>query len=74
MWNSSCGLTGYLVEPRDVEGFADKVEQVWRDPLLTAELRANAAARAGLYTWASAAAELRMIYSGLTQRALVACG
>jgi D-inositol-3-phosphate glycosyltransferase len=68
------GVTGYLVEPRDVEGFADKVEQVWRDPLLTAELRANAAARAGLYTWASAAAELRMIYSGLTQRALVACG
>jgi D-inositol-3-phosphate glycosyltransferase len=68
------GETGYLVEPRDIEGFADRVERVWRDPLLAVELRSNAAARAAQYTWASAAQELRMIYSGLTERTLVACG
>ena len=68
------GVTGYLVEPRDVEGFADRVERIWRDPKRAAELRANAAKRAGGYTWASAASELRMIYEGLTERSLVTCG
>lgn len=67
------GVTGYLVEPRDVEGFADRIESLWRDPARMLDMRANAAQRAGNYTWASAAESLREIYAGLSERALVAC-
>jgi D-inositol-3-phosphate glycosyltransferase len=67
-------VTGFLVEPRDVTGFADGVARLWSDPALMASVRAAAAKRAGDYTWASAAAALRVVYAGLEQRQLVECG
>jgi D-inositol-3-phosphate glycosyltransferase len=67
------GLTGFLVEPRDVLGFADGVERLWSQPALMASVQAAAAARAGGYTWAGAAASLRAIYAGFDQRQLVEC-
>ncbi len=69
----SHGVTGYLVEPRDVDGFADHVEMLWSDAALTSSIRANAAMLASGYTWRAAAAELREIYALLGQRELVAC-
>jgi D-inositol-3-phosphate glycosyltransferase len=67
------GVTGFLVEPRDVQGFADGVERLWSRPELMAEVRAAAARRAGGYTWAGAAASLRDIYAGFSERQLVEC-
>lgn len=67
------GVTGFLVEPRDVDAFADCIESLWIDPVRMFEMRSRAAARAATYTWASAAESLREIYAGLRERSLVAC-
>ena len=67
------GVTGFLVEPRDVTGFADRIESLWLDPHRMLGMRRSAAQRAGTYTWASAADSLREIYAGLSERSLVAC-
>jgi D-inositol-3-phosphate glycosyltransferase len=67
------GVTGYLIEGRDPAAFADRVEAVLRDPALGRSLGVEAARRAKGYTWSTAAARLRRVYSDLTTRALVDC-
>jgi D-inositol-3-phosphate glycosyltransferase len=67
-------VTGFLVEPRDVTGFADGVARLWSDPAQMASMRAAAAKSAASYTWAGAAESLRVVYEGLTRRQLVECG
>jgi D-inositol-3-phosphate glycosyltransferase len=67
-------VTGFLVEPRDVTGFADGVARLWNDPAQMVSMRAAAAKSAGAYTWAGAAAAMRVVYEGLDQRQLVECG
>lgn len=67
------GRTGYLIEGRDPDAFAAKVDAVLRDPGLAAALGAETARRAKGYTWSTAAARLRRVYSDLTQRSLVDC-
>jgi D-inositol-3-phosphate glycosyltransferase len=67
------GRTGFLVEGRDPDAFADRVAQVLADPALAAGLGAAAARRAGGYTWSTAAARLRRLYADLRARALVDC-
>jgi D-inositol-3-phosphate glycosyltransferase len=67
-------VTGFLVEPRDVAGFADGVARLWHEPELMVAMRTAAAKRADTYTWAGAAAALRVVYEGLEQRQLVECG
>jgi D-inositol-3-phosphate glycosyltransferase len=67
------GVSGYLVEERDPYAYAAHVADVLRDPAHTAEMRAQAAARAQQYTWSIAAARLRRLYADVPARELVRC-
>ena len=67
------GRTGLLVDDRQPEAFAAAVRSVLADPAYAASLGAAAARRAQGYTWSTAAARLRRIYSDLATRALVDC-
>jgi D-inositol-3-phosphate glycosyltransferase len=67
------GRTGFLVEGRDPDAFAKRVDELLRDDALAAAFGADAAARARGYTWSTAAARLRRVYADLTSRALVDC-
>jgi D-inositol-3-phosphate glycosyltransferase len=67
------GRTGFLVEGRDPASYAAAVDAVLADPALAAELGRAGAERAGGYTWSTAAARLRRLYSDLVVRQLVDC-
>ena len=67
------GRTGFLVEGRDPEVFAARVDAILRDDALAAAFGTEAARRGKGYTWSTAAARLRRVYSDLTTRALVDC-
>jgi len=65
--------TGFLVDGRAPCDYAEPVERLLARPDLAATMGAQAAARAGGYTWSIAAARLRRLYSDLAARALVQC-
>ncbi len=67
------GRTGYLVEGRVPDDYADAVERLLADPDAAAAMGARAATRAGTYTWSLAGARLRRLYSDLAARELVRC-
>lgn len=67
------GRTGFLVEGRDPAVFASFADQILGAPAFAAELSQHAAVRARGYTWSTAAARLRRIYSDITSRSLVDC-
>ena len=67
------GQTGFLVEPRDPEAFASAVDRLLADPALAQSMGAAGAARARDFTWSTAAARLRRLYTDLTSRTLVEC-
>lgn len=67
------GATGFLVEGRDPLAFADRLGRLLADPVLAEVLGRQAARRARDYTWSTAAARLRRVYSDLTSRQLVDC-
>jgi D-inositol-3-phosphate glycosyltransferase len=67
------GRTGFRVEPRDASAFAVAVDKLLADPALAAAMGAAAADRARDFTWSTAAARLRRLYTDLTSRALVEC-
>ena len=67
------GRTGFLVEGRDPEAFAAYAEQILTNPALGRELADAAAGRARNFTWSTAAARLRRIYSDLAARSPIAC-
>ena len=68
------GLTGYLVEGRDPSDFAKPLGEILGSPAFARRLGHAAAARAGAYTWRSAAIDLWARGDALTSSALVACG
>jgi D-inositol-3-phosphate glycosyltransferase len=67
------GHTGLLVDGRDPASYAAAVEELLRDEDRAAAMGAAGAERAGHYTWSTAAARLRRLYSDLVVRELVAC-
>jgi D-inositol-3-phosphate glycosyltransferase len=67
------GKTGYLVDGRDPSAYAAHAAAILLDPSLAAAMGAAAAHRARGYTWSLAAARLRRLYAGLTERSLVEC-
>ncbi|HZQ27638.1 MAG TPA: glycosyltransferase [Acidimicrobiales bacterium] len=67
------GYSGFLVEGRQPETFAAYAAELLANPMLAAEMSANAAERAGRYTWRQAASSLRDLYGELTERSLVEC-
>jgi D-inositol-3-phosphate glycosyltransferase len=68
------GRTGFLVDGRDPEVFAARVDQVLDDAGRAGELGSAAARLARGYTWSTTAARLRRLYTDLTVRAPVSCG
>ncbi len=67
------GRTGYLVEPGDAGGFAERVAAIVTSPALQAELGRAGAETARGYTWRASALRLRELYSELRARELVEC-
>ena len=67
------GATGFLVEGRQAGAYAARVDQLLSDPTRAAAMGRQAARRARGYTWSTAAARLRRLYTDLSLRALVEC-
>jgi D-inositol-3-phosphate glycosyltransferase len=67
------GLTGYLVEDRDTNMFAQYTAELLNNPALASAMSIAAAERGRRYTWSFAAARLRRVYTDITSRALVNC-
>jgi D-inositol-3-phosphate glycosyltransferase len=67
------GRTGFLVDDRTGDGFAEPVERLLADPALAGDLGRNATARSGRYTWNITAARLRRVYADVDVRELVQC-
>ena len=67
------GGTGFLVDGRMPASYAAAVATLLDDPALAAGMGAAAAQRARGYTWSTAAARLRRLYSDLVARTLVDC-
>jgi D-inositol-3-phosphate glycosyltransferase len=67
------GRTGFLVDSRDPERFAEAAARVLDDPVTARTMGAAGAARARTYTWSTTAGRLRRIYGDVTSRALVDC-
>jgi D-inositol-3-phosphate glycosyltransferase len=67
------GETGFLVEGREPEAFAARVEELLADPAAAAAMGRRAAEGARRYTWSTTAARLRRLYNDLASRALVDC-
>jgi D-inositol-3-phosphate glycosyltransferase len=68
------GRTGFLVDDRAPEVFADYADAILADPAAAAAMGEAAAERALGYTWSTTAGRLRRLYADLTSRALVECG
>ncbi|MGI8661816.1 MAG: glycosyltransferase [Acidimicrobiales bacterium] len=66
--------TGYLVEGRSPEPYAELIDGLLADPAKAAAMGAAAAERARRFTWSTTAARLRRLYADLTVRSLVECG
>ena len=67
------GRTGFLIDPRDAQSFADHVVALITDRDLATSMGIAAAERAKGYTWATAARRLDRLYGQLTERALAQC-
>jgi D-inositol-3-phosphate glycosyltransferase len=67
------GTTGVLIEGRDPIAFAAAISDLLGNRPRARAMGEAAAARARGYTWSTAAARLRRVYTDLTQRQLVDC-
>jgi D-inositol-3-phosphate glycosyltransferase len=67
------GRTGFLVEDRNPDHYAERVTQILADPALARRLSAGSVQLASGYTWSVTAARLRRLYADLGQRTLVRC-
>jgi len=67
------GVTGFLVDGGDSDGFAARVAEVLGDPARAARMGQASALRARRYSWSITAARLRRLYADLTARDLVEC-
>ena len=67
------GVTGFLVDDRRPQAYAARVAEILGDPGLAERLGRQAALRASGYTWSTAAARLRRLYTDLSARRLVRC-
>jgi D-inositol-3-phosphate glycosyltransferase len=67
------GRTGALVEGRDAEEWARRIDEVLLDPARAARMGGEAAAAARRYAWSTTAGRLRRLYADLSARALVEC-
>lgn len=67
------GRTGYLIDEREAEAFADPVQRILDEPELAARLGRQAVEFSEGYAWNVTAARLRRLYGDLMARSLVNC-
>ena len=67
------GRTGFLIDERDPELYAERIDLLLGDPGLASSLGRAGASRAQQYRWSTAAARLRRIYTDVAARAPVEC-
>ena len=65
------GVTGHLVETRDPDVYADRIDRVLRRD--DAAMSERSVGRSTRYRWSIAAARLRRHYADLSARATVKC-
>lgn len=65
--------TGFLVDSRDPEAYADRARTILGDPELAASMATRAADDARRYTWSTTAGRLRRIYADLSTRVPIDC-
>jgi D-inositol-3-phosphate glycosyltransferase len=65
--------TGFLVEGRDPEAFAQRLDELFANPARADAMGRAAAVEARRYSWSTTAGRLRRLYSDLGVRALVRC-
>ncbi len=63
----SNGVTGYLVEPRDADGFASRILELKNNPLLMKEMGEKARDTAGIYKSENVLRELKEVYKMVLQ-------
>ena len=67
------GRTGYLIDDRNPQKFADAVDRILSDPDLAAKMSSDAANHALNYTWCESARKLAAVVSALADRELSPC-
>lgn len=67
------GQTGYLIDGRDPDDYAARIDIILADPVLARRLSISAAARGRTYTWSASAARLHRIYHDVASRTLAPC-
>ena len=67
------GRTGFLIDGRDPEMYASRIDELLADPALATRMGEAAARGSWDYTWSTTAARLRRLYADLTVRSLVTC-
>ena len=67
------GRTGYLVESRDPDEYAERIGRIVSNHHLAASMSVASSTMARRYTWSVAGARLRRLYADLTDRQLVEC-
>ena len=67
------GETGFLIDSRDPQVYAEHIEAVLASPSYARTLSRNATTLASGYTWSITAARLRRLYGDLASREPVKC-
>jgi D-inositol-3-phosphate glycosyltransferase len=67
------GRTGFLVDSRDPNEFATRIDQILNNDDLSAQMSETAAARAMTFSWSVTAGRLRRLFADLSARSLVEC-
>ena len=67
------GKTGYLIDSRDPEIYAQRISSILDNPLGASEMSVAATRRSWSYTWSATAARLRRVCDDLASRTLVDC-
>jgi len=67
------GVTGFLVEGRDPQALAARVDMLIAEPELAERMGTAAAVEADRYAWAGTAGRLRRMYADLSTAAIVEC-
>ena len=66
------GVDGFVIPIRDPEAIRDRLERLYRDPLLRAEMGRNARARALQYDWSAYAAKADQCIAAAAARSALA--
>lgn len=67
------GETGWLVESRDPARYAERLDELFADPVAAARMGERAAADARRYAWSTTAGRLRRLYADVASHSLVEC-